>query len=90
MRAVHADDRHAQVLKCIQWCWEGGKGARFAVQAIWRAREAQAAAAALPPGAPRPVPTFTELAAELAPLRMFEDVVSAARSVKIVGLRDNG
>ena len=60
------------------------------MQAIGRAREAQAAAAALPPGAPRHVPTFAELAAKLAPLRMFEDVVCAARAAGIVGLRDPG
>ena len=54
------------------------------------AREAQAGAAAQPHGTPRPVPTFAELAATLAPQRVFEDVVCAAQAAGIEGLRDNG
>ena len=61
-----------------------------ALQAIRRAREAQAAAAAQPPGTPSPVPTFAELAAMLAPQRVFEDVVCAAQAAGIECLRDNG
>ena len=61
-----------------------------ALQAILCAREAQAATAALPPDAPRRVPSFAQLAAELAPLRVFEDVVCAAHAAGIVGLRDSG
>ena len=49
-------------------------------QEIQRARELQAAAAALPPGAPRPVPGFADVAAALAPQRLLDDVLSAARA----------
>ena len=52
-------------------------------QEIQRARELQAAAAALPPGAARPVPGFADVAAELAPRRMVAGVVSAARAAGI-------
>ena len=77
-------------MKALCCCVAGMKGVRTwcALQAIRRAREAQAAAAAQPPGAPRPVPSFAELAAMLAPRRMFEDVVCAAQAAGIVVLRD--
>lgn len=50
------------------------------MQEIWRARELQAAAAALPPGAPLRVPSFADVAAALAPQRMLDSVASAARA----------
>ena len=43
-------------------------------------RELQAAAAALPPGAPRPVPDYADVAAALAPQRLLDDVLTAARA----------
>ena len=92
MRAMRVNDRHVK-LQALQKCWEVSKDARASLQAIHRAREAHAVAAALPPGAPRPVPTFTDLAAKLAPLRMFEDVVCAERKLRaagVVGLRGRG
>lgn len=52
-------------------------------QEVQHARKQQAAAAALPPGAPRPVPGFADVAAELAPRRMVASVVSAARAAGI-------
>ena len=53
---------------------------RCAGQEIQRARELQAAAAALPPGAPRPVLGFADVAAALAPQRLLDDVLGAARA----------
>ena len=68
---------------CVAWPGRApGKHLWCALQAIRRARAAQAAAAALPPGAPRPLPSFAELAAMLAPQRMFEDAVSAQPAVR--------
>ena len=77
-------------LRCL--CLAGMRGrqahAQWALQAIRRAREALAAAAAQPLGALRPVPSFVELAAMHAPRRMFEDAVRAAQAAGIVSYRN--
>ena len=71
----------AWVWCCCMYCTVCGCDA--GVQEIQRARELQAAAAALPPGAPRPVPGFADVAAELAPRRMVARATSAARAAGI-------
>ena len=68
------------MLHDLHWIY---RKAWCAVQEIQRARELQAAAAALAPGAPRPVPAFVDVAAALSPQRLFESVASAARAAGV-------